>query len=210
MSKMRRLTNFNVAISIVSLFFLLAKLIAFIMKVYYPVLAIFVNTALAALYTVSVYGQIGPDYADSRYPAPAAWYFRKGCDLAKPYGKYKSCQIAQASLGVTLLMLYANSVVRRHHERAETRLTLVTSVVYLVNLGVAVHAMWPNEENTVEDDEDGDLTASEYKRRGAWEMQSWKSPAAVHESPFTPRTQAFHTLDRQLPLRRQQDAHHYA
>lgn len=104
-----RLTNFNVAISIVSLFFLLAKLIAFIMKIYYPVFAIFVNTSLAALYVVSVYGQVGPDYADSRYPAPAAWYFRKGCDLARPYGKYKSCQIAQASLGVTLLMLYALS-----------------------------------------------------------------------------------------------------
>lgn len=99
------LTDFNVAISVISLFFLLAKLISFIMKLWYPVFATFVNCAMVALYVVSTYGQIGPDYADARYPAPAAWYFRQGCDLAKRYGKYNSCQIAQASLFITLYML---------------------------------------------------------------------------------------------------------
>lgn len=99
------LTNLNVAISILSLFFLLAKLICYIMRVWYPVFAVFANVTLVALYTVSIYGQIGPDYADPRHPAPAAWYFRQGCGLAKRYGKYKSCQIAQSSLGITLLML---------------------------------------------------------------------------------------------------------
>jgi hypothetical protein len=99
------LTNFNVAISIISLFFLLVKLIGFIMRGYYPIIAVIINVALIALYTVSVYGQIGPDYADSRHPAPAAWYFRQGCGIAKPYGKYRSCQIAQGSLAITLLML---------------------------------------------------------------------------------------------------------
>lgn len=99
------MTDFNVAISIISLFFLLSKLIAFIMKCWFPILAAFINIAMVTLYTVSVYGQIGPDYADARYPAPAAWYFRYGCNLAKPYGKYKSCRVAQGSLGVTFYML---------------------------------------------------------------------------------------------------------
>ena len=93
------------AISVISLFFLLAKLISFIMKVWLPALAVFINVAMVALYTVSTYGQIGPDYADEQYPAPVAWYFRYGCDMAKPYGAYKSCQIAQGSLAVTLYML---------------------------------------------------------------------------------------------------------
>lgn len=75
------------------------------MKVWYPIVATVANIALVALYAVSTYGQIGPDYADERYPSPAAWYFRKGCDLAKPHGLYKSCQIAQSSLGITILML---------------------------------------------------------------------------------------------------------
>lgn len=75
------------------------------MRMWYPVFAVVVNAALVALYAVSVYGQIGPDYADARYPAPAAWYFRRGCGLARRYGKYKACQIAQSSLGITLLIL---------------------------------------------------------------------------------------------------------
>lgn len=98
------LTNFNVAISVISLFFLLAKLIAFIMKLWFPLVSTLVNVALLALYTVSVYGQIGPDYADPRYPAPAAWYFRQGCGLAKRYGAYSACQIAQGSLAATFYM----------------------------------------------------------------------------------------------------------
>ncbi len=100
-----RLTDFNVAISVVSLFFLLSKLIAFIMNLWLPLIATFINTALVALYAVSVYGQVGPDHADSRHPAPAAWYFRYGCGMAKPYGAYKSCLIAQGSLAATLYML---------------------------------------------------------------------------------------------------------
>lgn len=106
-SQCYRLTDFNVAISIISLFFLLSKLITFIMKLWYPIIATFVNAALVALYASSIYGQIGPDYADRdpRRHTAAAWYFKQGCDLAKRAGAYKSCQIAQASLGVTFYML---------------------------------------------------------------------------------------------------------
>lgn len=100
-----RLTDFNVAISVISLFFLLSKLISHIMKLWYPIVAVFINSALVALYTVSTYGQIGPDYADARYPSPAAWYFRQGCGLAQRYGKYRACQVAQGSLFITLFML---------------------------------------------------------------------------------------------------------
>ncbi|PHH73225.1 hypothetical protein CDD82_5600 [Ophiocordyceps australis] len=172
------LTNLNVAISIISLFFLLAKLIAFIMRVWYPAIAVVANVALIALYTVSIYGQIGPDHADSRYPAPAAWYLRRGCSMAEPYGKFKACKIAQASLAITLLML----------------------IVYLVNLGIALHAMWPNKENDVNADDDENSIISDAKDGNNWELQGVRSPAAS-AMPFTPRTQAFYTLDRQLPLR---------
>ncbi|PFH59126.1 hypothetical protein XA68_12766 [Ophiocordyceps unilateralis] len=126
------LTSFNVAISIVSLFFLLIKLIAYIMRTWYPVFAVFVNTALVAL--------------------------------------------AAASLAVTLLLL----------------------IVYLVNLAIALHATWPNPENHVCTDDDEDVATLDSKERGAWEMHSMKAPIST---PYTPRTQAFYTLDRQLPLR---------
>ncbi|KAG7293402.1 hypothetical protein NEMBOFW57_003452 [Staphylotrichum longicolle] len=35
------------------------------------------------VWSQTVYGQAGPDYADSRYPSPVAWYIRYGCDLAR-------------------------------------------------------------------------------------------------------------------------------
>lgn len=102
---MNRLTDFNVALAVISLFFLLSKLIAVIMRVWYPIVSVTSSIALVVLYSVSTYGQVGPDYTDPRYPAPAAWYFRYGCDMAKPYGQYTNCQIAQSSLFITLYML---------------------------------------------------------------------------------------------------------
>lgn len=182
----RTFTNFNVAISIISLFFLLGKLTAFIMRVWYPIFATFINVSMVALYTVCVYGTIGPDYTDSRYPAPAAWYYRIGCDIAKPYGKYKSCMIARYSLVIGVYML----------------------AIYLCNLGFSVYAMLPNKINDVsddDDDEDGSTTSE--PKGGVWEMHNMKTPS-IRAMPYTPRTQAFHTLDRQLPLRSQQNRYY--
>ncbi|KAJ4271601.1 hypothetical protein NW762_000305 [Fusarium torreyae] len=180
----RTFTDFNVAISVISLFFLLGKLTAFIMKVWYPVFASFINVSMVALYTVCVYGTIGPDYADKRYPAPAAWYYRYGCDIARPYGKYKSCMIARYSLVVAIYML----------------------LIYLFNLGFSIYSMLPNKINDIpdEDEEDGGSTTSEPKEGGVWEMHNMKTPS-IRAMPYTPRTQAFHTLDRQLPLRSHQN-----
>ncbi|SPJ83942.1 uncharacterized protein FTOL_10458 [Fusarium torulosum] len=179
----RTFTDFNVAISVISLFFLLAKLTAFIMRCWYPIFATFINVSLVALYTVCVYGTIGPDYADPRYPAPVAWYYRIGCDIAKPYGKYKSCMIAKYSLVIGVYMV----------------------ALYLCNLGCCIYAMLPNKINDIsdEDEEEEGSTTSEPKERGVWEMHNMKTPS-IRSMPYTPRTQAFHTLDRQLPLRSQQ------
>jgi hypothetical protein len=99
------LTDLNVAMSIISLFFLLLKLITFIMRTWFPIASAFFNLSLVALYTVGVYGQVGPDHADPDHPAAVAWYLSHGCDLARPWGMYSSCQIAQASLFLSLYML---------------------------------------------------------------------------------------------------------
>lgn len=104
-SQMTSLTDFNVAISIIALFLLLSKLIAFIMRVWYPLLAVVVNVAAVALWTTSVYGQIGPDFADPRYPSPVAWYIRMGCEIARPYNAVRLCMIAKGTLAVTVYML---------------------------------------------------------------------------------------------------------
>lgn len=81
------------------------KLIAFIMKGWYPIVGVVINLAMVGMWTASVYGQVGPDYADDRYPSPVAWYIRKGCDIAKPYDAESLCRLAKGTLAVTIFML---------------------------------------------------------------------------------------------------------
>lgn len=164
------------------------------MKIWYPIVSLFIQLSLVALYIVSTYGQIGPDYADERYPAYAAWYFRFGCGMAKPYGKYQNCQIAQGSLAITVYLL----------------------TVYVLSVGFTIWAMWPSplndrEEDPDDDDRDslqdvsGSDTYSAPMKPRIVEMRSLHTPGfASVDSPFTPRTTAFHTLNRSdLPLRQQ-------
>lgn len=105
-----RLTNFNVAISVLSLFVLVAKLIGFIMRVWTPIVGLIFSTAMTALYTVSVYGQMGPDYYDPLRPSPIAWYIRYGCWPAEGFQNdaVRSCQLAKGTFAVTVIQLYVN------------------------------------------------------------------------------------------------------
>lgn len=164
-------------------------MIGLIMHVFYPIFGFVMSLAMVGLYTTSVYGQIGPDFADSRYPSPVAWYVAKSCSYAQPYGIVTDCYMAKGSLAASVFMLF----------------------IYLVNLGFSGFALWPNKAlDVVEDDEsEDDVPAASSKQ---WEMQprAMRSPrtprnpgnmmmsggAGGMASPFTPRTQAFHTLDR--------------
>lgn len=76
----------------------------------------------------------------------------------------------------------------------------------MANLVFCIYAMCPNKINDIsDDDEEEESTPSEHKEGGGvWEMHNMKTPNGTRAMPFTPRTQAFHTLDRQLPLRSQQ------
>lgn len=175
------LTNFNVAISVVSLFMLLVKMIGFIMKIWYPLLGGFVSLALTALYCASMVGQMGPDYADkdpSKHSS-IAWYITHSCAPAKAFNAERSCMLAKGTFAVTVYMLF----------------------LYLVNTGLAFWAMWPNKALDVEEDEyDENNTRSSPTTDKQWEMQPPRTPHGT-TIPFTPRTQAFHALDRKLPLR---------
>lgn len=189
------LTYFNVAISIVALFVLLAKMIATIMKIYYPIFGLIVATALSAVFTVSVYGQAGPDYADPRYPSPTPWYIRKSCDLAIPFNAVKSCHMAKGTFAVTIYLLS----------------------IYLFQVGLALWAMWPNKmldlyEDSDDEDEHSHLSRNRSNSPGGHrkdkgvesvEMTPVTPFEGQQQMPFTPRTQAFHTLDRKLPFRDQ-------
>lgn len=171
----RTLTDFNVAISVISLFVLLTKLIAAIMHVWYPLIALLFNLSLTVLYAVSVYGQAGPDYADPDRPSPSAWYIAKPCSVAVNQKIQSSCQMAKGTFAATVIML----------------------AVYLFNLGLNLWAMWPNPKNDINEDSDDEEFSGKRADQG-WEMQGIPPTPKTGTMPFTPRTMAFNTLERKM------------
>lgn len=72
--------------------------------------------------------------------------------------------------------------------------------MYAAGLGFSIYNMIPlkSDANMVDEDEENNSgTSSPQESKETWEMQP-QTPKGV---PFTPRTQAFHTLDRKLPFR---------
>ena len=100
------------ALSVASLFFLLAKLILVIMRVCYPVVATACFAVMAALYAASVGGQAGPDRLDPRYPSALPWYLTEGCALAERYGAAEAFETGLASGETTAVKLDAEIPVR--------------------------------------------------------------------------------------------------
>lgn len=100
------------------------------MRVWTPILGVFFSLAMTVMYTVSVYGQMGPDYYDPAHPSPIAWYVRYGCWPAVnfPNNALGSCRMAVGSYAVTVYML----------------------AVYLACLGYAIYNMIPTAEEKEE------------------------------------------------------------
>ncbi|EME89102.1 uncharacterized protein MYCFIDRAFT_129232 [Pseudocercospora fijiensis CIRAD86] len=101
----RYMTQFNVVISILSMFVLLAKSAMYVMHIFIPALSVFCHALLVALYSVSVYNQSRPDTSDKDLPSLSMpWYLSKGCKHAEP-GNKGYCLQARASFAVTIVML---------------------------------------------------------------------------------------------------------
>ncbi|KAK7743515.1 hypothetical protein SLS53_004049 [Cytospora paraplurivora] len=180
------LTNYNVGISVLSLFVLLAKLIGFIMRVWTPIVSLFFSFAMTVMYAVSVYGQMGPDYSDPRYPSPIAWYIRYGCWHADGFANdaVGSCRMAKGTFAATVIQL----------------------AIYVACLAYAVYNMIPTKEEKEEmrqrklHGSDNESDNGSPVDKVVYEMQPPKMQQQ-YEMPFTPRTQAFNALERKLPLR---------
>lgn len=99
------MTQFNVVVSILSMFILLAKSAMYVMHIFIPALSVFCHALLVALYSVSVYNQSRPDTSDKDLPQLSMpWYLSKGCAKADS-GNKGYCLQARASFAVTIVML---------------------------------------------------------------------------------------------------------
>lgn len=99
------MTDFNVVVSVLSMFILLTKVTLYVMHWFVPVLSLIIHAALIALYSISIYNQSSPDMSDPQHPSPGMpWYLSKGCGYATP-SNYGFCMQARASFGVSIVLL---------------------------------------------------------------------------------------------------------
>jgi len=182
------LTDFNVAVSVLSMFVLLVKCSMFILHIWYPILGTVANAAITILWIVSMYGQLGPDHSDPKFPSNIAWYISKSCDYARPSGAYHYCLQAKGTFATTVVM----------------------AAIFFFNMVLGIYSLIPTAAQRAANKIDVDdmqttkhSPLSDKDSDREWEMKKVPSVAATPAQPYTPRTLAFNTLDRQLPLRAQ-------
>ena len=101
------ITDWNVVISVLSMFLLLCKGTMFIMHLFWPIIGVPVHALLTALWGYSVWAQTQPDNSDPRFPhLSAPWYISKSCSVAHDPGLVEYCKQAKAALAVSVVMLY--------------------------------------------------------------------------------------------------------
>ncbi|THZ10250.1 hypothetical protein D6C95_00690 [Aureobasidium pullulans] len=181
------ITDFNVVISVLSMFIMLIKPVLFFMRALIPIFSALVHILLVVLYAYSAYGQSASDMTDKDHPQKGApWYITKSCDVASDKKNIGYCKQAKASFAVTLCLL----------------------ILFAVTLLVSLHSCIPTKAEKLARAADIEETEiPEYSPETArldeqeWEkMRSqaeWQYPPGISNmlNPMTPRTVAFQTLE---------------
>ncbi|KAI9677965.1 MAG: negative regulator of the PHO system [Bathelium mastoideum] len=182
-------TSFNVVISILTMFILLAKATLYLMHIFYPILSFVLHSVLVILWAYSAHRQAGPDMSDPSHPQPGApWYITKSCSVAHDHNNVHYCQQAKASFAVTVVM----------------------ACILFFHIPIAVWSAFPTEEQKLarrSKIEEGTAEGknfspeSDFTAEQQWEMlrqmpRTPRTPGTTGglKSPVTPRTQAFNTL----------------
>ncbi|KAI9764845.1 MAG: hypothetical protein M1840_007991 [Geoglossum simile] len=181
------LTNFNVVISVFSMFVLLVKVVLNVMNIFHPLLSISIHVILCIIWVVSAYGQAGPDKSDPKHPSSVAWYVSKSCSVTFNKANVHYCELAKGTFAVTCIML----------------------ALYIIHLPLAIYSLVPTAEakarkarkSSIESPDkkspDSELTVDQ-----RWELEPPpRTPATPSAVPITPRTRAFNALSGALPLR---------
>jgi hypothetical protein len=100
------ITNYNVVISVLSMFLMLAKSIMYICHVFPPILSVIIHAALIGLYAVSVSYQAGSDTSDPEHPQNGPpWYITKSCSVVHDPSITGYCTQAKAAFYCTVVMM---------------------------------------------------------------------------------------------------------
>ncbi|KAL9061541.1 MAG: hypothetical protein Q9162_000073 [Coniocarpon cinnabarinum] len=184
------ITDFNVVISVLSMFLLLCKGVMFIMHIFWPILGFVVHGILVALWGYSVYAQTKPDNSDPRFPKLSSpWYISKGCSAVHDQSVVNYCKQAQAALGVSVVMLFlfaANTLL--------AILSMIPSKTERLARKTQILEGSPEQQSAMRF-----APPPQSAKQKAWDAQSGRalnSPSTVGgmKTPVTPRTMAFTRL----------------
>ncbi|KAL2052255.1 hypothetical protein ABVK25_007414 [Lepraria finkii] len=167
-------TNFNVVISVLSVFILLCKAIAWITGVLHPLISLIVHTGLVALWAVSIHNQAAPDMSDPKHPQPGApWYITKSCGPPISNDLVGYCKQAKGAFAVTVLMC----------------------ALFLLSCVIALISLYPDK--AFRNARSTRLSDRESQNQAPWEMMMVPGTPGTTgglKSPTTPRTTAFNQL----------------
>lgn len=169
-------TDFNVIISVLSIFILLCKGIMYICHIFHPLMSAVIHAALLALFAVSIHAQAASDMSDSDHPQPGApWYITKSCGAPVRPSLRGYCQQAKASFAVAVLLC----------------------ALFLAYLILSIYSLIPSRSPSSSRKSSNTESEVESGHQRPWEMaQVPPTPGTTGglKSPMTPRTTAFHTL----------------
>ncbi|KAL4781433.1 hypothetical protein BJX76DRAFT_16050 [Aspergillus varians] len=191
-------TNWNLVISILSVFILITKFPLHALQLLYPVALAIIQVGLIIVYCISAAWQAGSDTSDPDHSQSGPpWYITKNCKVAHEKGNVAYCHQAKAFFAFTILII----------------------VLYTVELGIAIQNCFITKEERAERDEERE----EKETMKAYEDMILNSPPMIPMTPgaipmtpgtatyprspmpvMTPRSLAFNRLDfnsTDLPLR---------
>ncbi|KAH6669680.1 hypothetical protein F5X68DRAFT_50626 [Plectosphaerella plurivora] len=100
----QRLTDSNLAVALLSLAMVLARITMRTAGQLRPTFAAIYDAILSLVWTHSVISQMSADMSDPKHPSPHPWYVTRGCGAAR--GEVAgACHVSQASFAVSLLVM---------------------------------------------------------------------------------------------------------
>ncbi|KAJ9615303.1 hypothetical protein H2200_001378 [Cladophialophora chaetospira] len=187
------ITDYNVAIVVLSLFIMLVKSIMYMLHVFPPILSVVIHIGLTIIYAVSVDYQASNDTTDPDHPQHGApWYITKKCSVAHDKNNVHYCTQAKAAFACTCAMLG----------------------IFVTYLGFALYSCVPTRQQREEYAEKQRLKAERWAKFETYQDEETgetntsrfpvpETPGIQTLNPMTPRTMAFNTLGgtKDLPLR---------
>jgi hypothetical protein len=207
------MTNYNLVIGVLCMFFYLVKSTLVLLHVFYPILSLPLHLALAAIWSYSIYLQTAPDTIDpNRQNHGAPWYIKKNCNIVDDKTIRQYCMQAKSAFAVSVIMLYVSHS-HLSFFTSNSQCLHTHSVIYIFFILLSAFSLYPSKQARVahatrradkqaekekyaSSPYDNEMTAEEQWQH-MWELQQLpRTPGtAGFKHPMTPRTTAFQSLD---------------